>query len=135
MEKMFMHLLYLPFPRDLIVKLNNSFKHRTPQLKNDIANVKNSVRYHSIKIPHITNLLGISSSLIWKCLKLFFNWYNTDDRYTIPTSPGPSYGEKYIIDNQKVKILVLVLLLTSCQNLYKSFQLFESHFTSNTGVG
>ena len=41
----------------------------------------------------------------------------------------------YVIDNQRVKILVPVLLLTSCQNLYKSFPLFESHFPSNTGVG
>lgn len=72
-KKMFMHLLYLPFPRDLIVKLNNSFKHRTTQMKNDIANVKSPVRYHPIKIPHITNVLGIFPALFENVLSYFFN--------------------------------------------------------------
>ena len=49
-KKMFVHLLYLPFPRDLIVKLNNSFKHRTTQLKNDIRSdqISRSVVSHSL---------------------------------------------------------------------------------------
>lgn len=62
-------------------------------MKNDIANVKNPVRYHPIKIPHITNLLGIFPALFENVLSYFFNWYSTDDRYTVSTSPGPSYGK------------------------------------------
>ena len=62
-------------------------------MKNDIANVKSPVRYHPIKIPHITNLLGIFPALFENVLSYFFNWSSTDDRYTVPASPGPSYGK------------------------------------------